>query len=118
MPSPEALSVCGCIRGSEDELSRLGYAGRTVLSVDGQESIAAPPNGVAFNADNTQLLIFPSAAAWSAGTHKVAFKYHRNYGDETMDIDHRYDRPNEFQHCRNTGRNKISRRERHLQKSS
>jgi hypothetical protein len=83
----------------QDELSnRIGYVGRTELVIDPEGGTSPSPMGVYHDADSTQLLLFPpSRTAWTVGPHSLLFTYHRDYGDEVTGMDHRYDRPTEFQ---------------------
>lgn len=97
--SPESLDLrMDVLEDPEDELSnRIGYTGRTELSIDGKELTAPSPEVILHNADSTQILLFsPSTASWAAGPHSLLFKYYRDYDDETAATDHRYDRPKEF----------------------
>lgn len=93
--SPEALDVRLPVFEGSDALETLliDQVERTEIKLLNSR-LAERPIIVLPNADSTQVLIFQqSGNPWRSGRFLLELTYHRDYGDDTRDQDHRYDRP-------------------------
>lgn len=102
---PESLDMR--LRAPATPTAPQEYVGRTeVRIVNRNHPNTAYPILTLHNADSTQLLIFPELPAnslmpqldeldelWWNGRYAFVLTYHRDYGDELGELDHRYDRP-------------------------
>jgi hypothetical protein len=76
---------------------RIAFVGRTVVALRRHGSNADLTMTMLHNADGTQMLLLPTSnTAWGVGKHTLSLTYHRDYGDDTSELIHRYDRPQEF----------------------
>jgi hypothetical protein len=93
--SPETLDVRLPVFEDPDALESplIDHVGRTEIKLL-NASLAERPITVLPNSDSTQVLIFAqNVRPWRSGKFSLQLTYHRDYGDETRDHDHRYDRP-------------------------
>jgi hypothetical protein len=96
--SPESLDFRLPVLQNVSSNQIVDHVGRTEFSLDFVSTLFSNKSSslqisVLPNADGTQVLIFPQNQPWPQGKYTLKFHYHRNYGDETSSIDHRYDRP-------------------------
>jgi hypothetical protein len=91
--SPESLDLR---QEGRDAAGRPARVGRTTLTLDQFRAGAWRSRAVPFahDVDSTRVLVLlRPGETWPAGPLRLTLVYHRNYLDETVTADHRYDRP-------------------------
>ena len=97
--SPETIDVRIAVPHDPnvDAARRIASVGRTDVVLRREGSSGNVSMTMLHNVDSTQILLVPpSSTAWIPGHHTLVFTYHRDLGDETGNMDHRYDRAREF----------------------